>query len=154
MYYYRPKSDLRACDTPLKQFVGIDIAKASFTACVCIYTYGDMAFFSDVASFKNTKTGFNQLMKWTRKEALKTLPVGFLMESTGVYYEELAAYRKRLEQPVCVVNGKLQRSTHEYAVAAVIVFQSLRRRLAHRVFDKPSGQLFFQCFGSSSAVLM
>ena len=114
MYYYRPKSDLRACDTPLKQFVGIDIAKASFTACVCIYTYGDMAFFSDVASFKNTKTGFNQLMKWTRKEALKTLPVGFLMESTGVYYEELAAYLKRLEQHVFVVLPNKARSFTEY----------------------------------------
>lgn len=40
--------------------------------------------------FKNVKTGFNQFVKWIRKNSSKEVQITFLMEATGVYYEQLA----------------------------------------------------------------
>ena len=53
--------------------------------------------------FDNTKSGFNQMVKWSRKEAVKNYPVTFLMEPTGVYYERLAYHLHKIGQTVYVV---------------------------------------------------
>lgn len=53
--------------------------------------------------FPNNKTGFNQLVKWSRKEALKEYPITFLMEPTGVYYEALAYHLYKICKTVYVV---------------------------------------------------
>ncbi len=47
-----------------RQCVGIDIAKKSFTACVCKLFPNSGLCFSQVASFDNSIRGFNQLLKW------------------------------------------------------------------------------------------
>lgn len=73
-----------------KQSVGIDISKDSFTACFCLLHQDGRLQFSDVKKFNNDKTGFNQLLRWTRKVKVLVLPISFLMEATGVYYENLA----------------------------------------------------------------
>ncbi len=68
-----------------KQNIGIDISKDTFTACFCLLQEdGDMKF-SDVKKFKNDKTGFNQLVRWSRKMRKPSLDISFLMEATGVY---------------------------------------------------------------------
>ena len=35
--------------------------------------------------FANTKSGFNQMVRWSRKEAVKSHPLTNLMEPTGFY---------------------------------------------------------------------
>jgi len=52
-----------------KQSVGIDMAKLTFTACVCKQSlnYEQGLILSEVRKFQNTKTGFNQFFKWVSK---------------------------------------------------------------------------------------
>jgi len=91
-------------ETLLKQCVGIDISKLTFTACVCRKFITGKQEFSNVETFTNNKKGFNQLIKWSRKITRPgLLPVVFLMEATGVYYESLAYRLHMLELPVCVL---------------------------------------------------
>ena len=85
----------------IKQSVGIDISQSSFTACICTNT-GALSF-SEVKNFKNEKTGFNQLIRWVRKSGSSDAELVFLMEATGVYYENLAYFLKQLSQTVHVV---------------------------------------------------
>jgi len=86
-----------------KQSVGIDISKDSYTACLCILHMEGNLQFSEVKKFKNEKTGFNQLLRWVRKVKEPTLPISFLMEATGVYYEDLAHHLYDIKQQVHVV---------------------------------------------------
>lgn len=86
-----------------RQCVGIDIAKLSFTACVCKLSPSSGLCFSQVATFDNSTRGFNQLLKWSRKQTNPALPVSFVMEATGIYYEPLAYHLHKLKQAVSVV---------------------------------------------------
>ena len=85
------------------QCVGIDISKQSFTACICTMESRDSLIYSEVAHFKNEKSGFNQLLRWTRKHRLEGSSLCFLMEATGVYYEGLAYHLARIQKQVHVV---------------------------------------------------
>ncbi len=87
----------------VRQCVDIDISKESFTACVCSYFYSGEEQLTEVVEFKNQKTGFNQLVKWSRKITSASVAVAFVMEATGVYYEALAYHLHRLNQPVSVL---------------------------------------------------
>lgn len=86
-----------------KQCVGIDISKSSFTACICFSREDDSFSYSETRTFKNQKTGFNQLLRWVRKECTKDSELVFLMEATGVYYESIAYHLYALKQKVHVV---------------------------------------------------
>jgi Transposase and inactivated derivatives len=86
-----------------KQCVGIDISKQSFTACVCKYYISDLADYSSVEEFSNSKTGFNQFVKWSRKFLCKEIAGIYLMEATGVYNEALAYHLHKLHLQVAVV---------------------------------------------------
>lgn len=90
-------------DQLIKQCVGIDISKESFTACICSRLTSGEERLSEVIEFKNQKTGFNQLLKWSRKITVSSMEVIFVMEATGVYYENLANHLHKLKQPLCVV---------------------------------------------------
>lgn len=89
--------------TVLRQCVGIDIAKASFTACICQQSDTGQLRFSSVTAFENSRRGFNQLLKWVRKHSLVAPHTVFMMEATGIYYEGLAYHLEQLKQSVCVV---------------------------------------------------
>lgn len=87
-----------------RQCVGIDIAKDKFNARLYMYDIAsDMGCCTKGVEFPNNKTGFNQLVKWSRKEALKEYPITFLMEPTGVYYEALAYHLYKICKTVYVV---------------------------------------------------
>jgi len=87
-----------------RQCVGIDISKSKFTACLYMYDRAsDVGCCTKSIDFDNTKSGFNQMVKWSRKEAVKGYPVTFLMEPTGVYYERLAYHLHKIGQTVYVV---------------------------------------------------
>jgi transposase len=87
----------------IRQSVGIDIAKLSFTACICRSQSDGRVELSEVLKFDNSKQGFNQLLKWVRKQVDKLSQVSFVMEATGIYYEPLAYHLNKLHQRVSVV---------------------------------------------------
>lgn len=87
----------------IKQCVGIDISKESFTACVCRKLLSGDIIISPVESFENSKNGFNRFVRWSRKITDSSIEILFLMEATGIYYEGLAYHLHRLNQPVSVI---------------------------------------------------
>ena len=87
----------------LKQCVGIDISKDTFTVCVCRRDLSGKEYLSETVDFKNLKTGFNQLVKWSRKITDSSIETLFVMEATGIYYENLAHHLHRLILPVSVL---------------------------------------------------
>jgi transposase len=89
--------------TIIKQCVGIDISKGSFTACVCRKLLSGEALVSSVESFENNKTGYNQFVKWSRKITIPSVELLYLMEATGIYYEGIAYHLHKLKQSVCVI---------------------------------------------------
>lgn len=87
-----------------RQCVGIDISKKKFTACLYMYDRAsDAGCCTQSIDFSNTKSGFNQMVKWSRKEAVKGRPLTYLMEPTGSYYEKLAYHLSKIGQTVYVV---------------------------------------------------
>jgi len=87
----------------IKQSVGIDIAKKSFTACVGKRTHQGTYELSKVLEFTNDKKGFNQLVKWVGKTMSKGVEISFAMEATGIYFEQLAYHLTRLKKNVSVL---------------------------------------------------
>jgi transposase len=87
----------------IKQCVGIDISKASFTACVCERLLSGELLTSPVEDFENNKHGFNQFIKWHRKLTNPHVEILFLMEATGIYYESIAYFLHRLNLSVSVI---------------------------------------------------
>ena len=86
-----------------KQCVGIDIASGDFKAAVAKRGADDRLSCTASRKFDNTRTGFNQLLKWVDSELDKDAPVVFLMEATGVYHEQLAYHLYHLGKQVHVV---------------------------------------------------
>ena len=64
--------------------------------------------------FPNDRTGFSQKVKWSRKEAQKGVLLGYLMETTGSYYEPLAYHLHKIRQTVYVVLPNKARKFCEY----------------------------------------
>lgn len=99
-----PDFEVRKGDKWFRQCVGIDIAKSKFNACLYMYDIGsDQGVCTKSIEFSNDKKGFNQMVKWSRKEALKDFPITYLVEPTGVYYEPLAYHLAKIKQTVYVV---------------------------------------------------
>lgn len=90
-------------NTMKRQSVGVDIASKSFKASLARKGEDDMVTCSASKKFDNTKSGFNQLVRWATSELDKDAPVVFLMEATGVYHEELAHHLHRIGKQVHVV---------------------------------------------------
>lgn len=134
--------------TTSKQCVGIDISKDDFTACICFSQGTTYQYSKDVKHFKNDKSGFNQLLRWTRKQCDVTVETVYLMEATGVYYERLAHHLHKLKQTVHVVLpntskhyfSSLNVKTKTDAVDAKILSRfGVERR--HKVWSPPSSVL-------------
>ena len=99
----KPTSQM-TLDVYFRQCVGIDISKDKFTACLYMYDRAsDVGCCTKSIDFANTKSGFNQMVRWSRKEAVKSHPLTYLMEPTGIYYEHLAYHLHRIGQTVYVV---------------------------------------------------
>ena len=77
---------------PLKYVVGIDIAKDTFVACFGHIDTSQHLSFGKETTFANTRAGFTVLLVWTAKQQVVAAPRWFVMEATGVYYEELAYF--------------------------------------------------------------
>jgi transposase len=78
--------------TPLKYVVGIDIAKDTFVACFGRIEASQQLRFGKEATFVNTPAGFAALLAWTAKQQATAAALWFVVEATGVYYENLAYF--------------------------------------------------------------
>ena len=87
----------------ISQSVGIDIAKESFTACICYKTDKLRIELTEVKKFCNDKKGFNQLTRWVGKSRNETVEINYVMEATGIYYEQLAHHLTKINKEVSVV---------------------------------------------------
>ena len=72
--------------------VGIDIAKDTFVACFGRIDTSRHLSFGKETTFANTPAGFAALLIWTAKQQVVEAPHWFVVEATGVYYEELASF--------------------------------------------------------------
>ena len=85
-----------------KHCVGIDISQKTFTACICSLSVNQELLFSEVREFPNDKKGFNQLNRWVLKTLKSKDDLVYLMEATGVYYENLAYHLHKIKKTVHV----------------------------------------------------
>lgn len=99
---------------PVCQCIGIDVSKRKFTASLFMTDRAGWDYHTGSTDFANDKTGFNQLIKWSRKTASTSVPVKFLMEATGVYYESLALHLSKLGMTVYVVLPNKAKKFAEY----------------------------------------
>lgn len=76
----------------------MDISQATFTACICQRSEDSKLVFSKVLSFGNDTKGFNQLLRWVKGIILAGSEFVFLMEATGVYYENLANHLYKIKK--------------------------------------------------------
>lgn len=89
--------------TILKQVAGIDVAKDEI-----VVTLGQLD--QDLTprkrgtkSFPNTPKGYKQLLEWIKKQKMNPREVLYVMEYTGVYYEDLAYFLYRQHYQVVVL---------------------------------------------------
>jgi len=77
----------------VKKVVGIDIGKDCFYACYKVKYADNSIVIKGTRNFENNSVGFAEFYSWSQKresfDCLKTL---YLMEATGVYYEDLAYF--------------------------------------------------------------
>jgi transposase len=87
----------------LRVSIGIDVAKDSFYAGV-IYMMNDQSIIcKGTRKFPNTAKGFQDFVEWGEKKVTVSLEVNYVMESTGVYYENLACFLYDSDRLVHVV---------------------------------------------------
>ncbi|QKG59139.1 IS110 family transposase (plasmid) [Hymenobacter sp. BRD128] len=88
---------------PLKYVVGLDIAKDTFVACFGHIEVTQHLHFGKPATFANTSAGFAELLTWTVRQQAARAPLWFVVEATGVYYEELAYFLADKQQALSVL---------------------------------------------------
>lgn len=85
----------------LLQSAGIDIAKEKFDVCFKENKEG-RAIIKGIKSFANNSKGFDAFFQWYTKRRKESVSLIFIMEATGVYYEELAYYLYSKEEAIYV----------------------------------------------------
>ena len=76
----------------LKYGIGMDMAMETFDGCLSVIDCTQQVIIQSRCSFSNDKTGFDSFYGWVSKNMKLSLPAVYLMEATGVYYEQLAWY--------------------------------------------------------------
>ncbi len=76
--------------TYLKYSLGIDLSKAKFDVCLSIIDSTQHVSIKGSRKFSNTAEGFKSFLSWTKAHYKEDIPMVFIMEATGVYFERLA----------------------------------------------------------------
>jgi transposase len=76
----------------IKQVIGIDVSKDTFHVCFGGIDEGQSIKVLKQSSFTNNEKGFKQLLTWKQKGIDPDIPFSYVMEATGVYYENLAYF--------------------------------------------------------------
>ncbi len=88
----------------LKHIVGIDVSMNTFEACFGSLDIQQQTVLSPSQAFSNTFSGFQHLVRWAaRFNPSPDVPLVFVMEATGVYYEHLARFLVANNLQVAVV---------------------------------------------------
>ncbi|MGK7370390.1 MAG: IS110 family transposase [Candidatus Halalkalibacterium sp. M3_1C_030] len=90
-------------ETICKWATGIDVSKDTIEAEFGTKTIGDDFVFSQSRSFSNSPSGFTNLIEWVSGHTEATDQVWFIIEATGVYYEELAWFLHHQGRKVCLL---------------------------------------------------
>lgn len=93
-----------------KIIIGIDVSMEDFHACIKVRTDLGEIKIKGTRSFENAEKGFRGLLAWSLKHKKEGCPLGFVMEATGVYYEDLAHFLYRNGQNVSVVLANKMKS--------------------------------------------
>lgn len=83
----------------IRQVIGIDVSKDTFHACMGSLDEKKHFRILRQGSFANSAKGFKEFTHWWRKLS----DCGFVMEATGVYYEELAYFLWGNQQTISVL---------------------------------------------------
>ena len=76
----------------VKQVLGVDVAKNELVVCLGrMYEDWSPELYGH-KTFANTAKGFLALILWVKKYTEESLPVRFVMESTGIYHESFAYF--------------------------------------------------------------
>jgi len=76
----------------LKYSIGFDISKDSFNVCFMEVGQDFQCRVKGSRQFKNEIKGFKEVDSWVNKHIKSPVSTSFIMEATGVYYENLAWY--------------------------------------------------------------
>lgn len=88
----------------IKQSVGIDVDMKSLVVRFGTTDINQNLVITNAKTFKNTKDGHKKLLAWALKiRVSKELPLFFVMEATGIYYENLAYFLIDNNQFVSVI---------------------------------------------------
>lgn len=87
----------------VKQVVGIDVSKDTFYACLGSINEQQQIRLVQQASFCNNEKGFSQFYSWVVKHLPDDLAIWYVMEATGVYYENLAYFLSAKTENICVL---------------------------------------------------
>lgn len=91
----------------LKYAVGIDVSKDDFHVCLSVIDTLQKVTIKATRSFTNGTKSFQGLAQWVKSHHKETdLPIVYLMEATGVYYEHLAFFLHHLGCYVTVILPK------------------------------------------------
>ena len=90
-----------------KYAVGIDISKSDFHVCLSVIDNLQKVTIKASRSFTNDSRGFQGLANWVKSHHKQSeLPLVYLMEATGVYYENLAWFLHHLGCHITVILPK------------------------------------------------
>jgi transposase len=87
----------------VKQTAGIDVAQNELVVSLGRMNHDTGIDIFAFKTFANNTKGFNDLVTWVNKMAIKEVKVRYVMEATGVYHEKLAYYLSDQEQEVSIV---------------------------------------------------
>jgi transposase len=101
VYQFKPK--VMDNKKVTKQIVGCDIGMDSFYACYKVQYEDKSVVIKGTKSFDNSQAGIEDFFLWSEKrnQTPEIKPI-FVMEATGVYYEELAYFLHHKKQKVSV----------------------------------------------------
>lgn len=90
--------------TLLRYCVGIDVSKDTLQVCVSVIDTNGKITIKGSGKVVNKTTAFDSFLTWVSKHCKdKSLPIRYVMESTGVYHEQLAWYLFQKDLTVSVV---------------------------------------------------
>ena len=88
----------------LRYCAGIDVSKDSLQICLSTIDTNGKTTVKGTSKMANKVCSFDGLLTWVAKHCKeKQLPVRYLMESTGVYHEQIAWYLFQNDLSVSVV---------------------------------------------------
>ena len=88
----------------IKQVIGIDVSKDTLTLSYGTVNVNQKQLITKPITVDNNQTGFKELISFAKKNKVTSeAPLYFVMEATGVYYENLAYFLTEKHQKVIVM---------------------------------------------------